>query len=85
MNEIIDECNKARFSKPPLPDSDSYFLQERKYNAVLRAANARADFLKTFPSAFTEAKNHKDHVHWIEVLIGYINDAQTKGLSYYRA
>jgi hypothetical protein len=85
MHEIIDECNRARFSQPPLPDSDLYFLQERKYNAVLRAANARADFLKTFPSAFMEAKNHKDHVRWIEVLIGYINTAQTEGLSHYQA
>jgi hypothetical protein len=85
MHEIIDECNKARFSQPPLPDSDLYFLQERKYHAVLRSANARADFLRRFPSAFMEAENHKNHVRWINVLIDYANTAQAKGLIHYRA
>ena len=69
----------------PRDHAKIYSLLEAKYEYLLPAVNARADFMKDWPSAFNYTENTRGHKYWAETLLYEARTCQRDGWTQYQS
>jgi hypothetical protein len=72
MERARDKCIRAN-NEVPRNNAKLYYLIKSRYEHTLPPMKARANFMKTWPSAFNYAESHRGHKFWAE---GIVEQAQ---------